>query len=262
MRIERLAPGESADAWAGALASLDPARAEVLKEDSGAAVYRAKLLGRDIILKRWELASLGSRLKGALRAGRADRHWRGAEWLTRVGIPTARCLALASEIRRPFPRAWLAMEAVTGKTLLDTIASDIPVRDQHAIARAVGSQIDAFRSHLRSNRDHKPSNLIVTGDPAAPEIAVIDCVGLRRRPDPEGMLASLLIEPTGCGLRVRKTLIVRVLRSYVDALRVAANLSRDEARERRDLVWREVSERIRLHGDPRPRVNPLGSSRP
>jgi len=264
-RVERTARGEDARAWQRVLESFDTAGAKVLKEDRGTAVYRTSLLGRDLVLKSWELRTLGSRLRALARAGQPDRHWRGAAWLNGHGFRAAHCLALASEYRSPFPRRWLVMEAVPGRSVLDHLArGDLTVRQEHAVARALGRQLTLFVSHARSNRDHKPSNLIVSGDPANPEIVLIDCVGLRNRVDTGRMLASLAIEPAGCGVPVRASLAMRVLRSHLASLDEGigpmADLSRRDARRFRNGKWRDVIARIRAHGDPSPRVNPLAGA--
>lgn len=260
-RVERTGAGEDAREWARVLAGFDEGGAERLKDDGGTAVLRASLLGREVVLKRWDLGSLGARVRAVLRAAPADRHWRNAAWLAARGITTARPLALATEYRRPHPRRWLAMEHVPGRTLLQEIAGgDLGVRDEHSIAWLLGQQLARFRALPAYNRDHKPSNLIVTGDEEGSQIAVIDCIAIRRgRGGPDRMMASLLIEPAGCGLRVRRALRMRVLCSYLDDMdRPAGSIRRDT----RDRLWRAVEGRVRAHGDPRPRVNPLGQRPP
>jgi len=262
-RVERTARGEDARAWERALADFDADGAEVLKEDAGTAVYRSALLGRDVVLKRWDLATLGSRLKAVMRVAKADRHWRGATILARARIDTAACLALATESRKPSPRRWLVMEWVPGRSVLEHLAAaDLGVRQEHALARALGRQIARFEGQA-FNRDHKPSNLIVTGDADDPGIAVIDCVGVRRTAviDQTEMLASLVIEPSGCDLAVRGALAMRVLKTFLGPNPVKpvprGAPARAQSRAARNELWREVADLVRKHGDPRPRVNPL-----
>jgi hypothetical protein len=213
-------------------------------------VYRATLHGRNVVLKRWILNRLAARFKARAKAGRADRHWRNAAWLEEQGIGTARCLALATEYRKVWPRRWLVMEAVPGHSVLEHLAAnDLDIRAQHILAAELGKQIASLAECDRRNRDHKPSNLMVTWLDEGPWISIIDAVAIQRGADPERMLASLMIEPTGCGLRPRRTLAMRVLQSFL-----AESASDSSARNR---IWHAVADRIAAHGDPRPRVDPL-----
>ena len=250
-RVQRVASGEEARAWGAALATFDRAAARVLKDDAGAAVLAGTMLGREVVVKRWTLASLGARLKSAAGMGRADRHWRNALWLRERGIGTARCLALATERRGGALARWLVMEYVPGPTLLELMRSGRS-RRQHAAAREVGRQLADFAAVRAFNRDHKPSNLIVRDVGGGLDSAVLDCVAIRRGRRPERMLASLVIEPSGCGVPVRSALAMRVLGSFLGDDRPDG-----AARAIRNRLWAAVSERVRAHSDPRPRVNPL-----
>ncbi|MEX2219160.1 MAG: hypothetical protein WD749_10430 [Phycisphaerales bacterium] len=256
-KIERLATGEDGDAWENALHSFDERTAATLKAAGGTAVLRGSLLGREVVLKRWDVAGAAARLKAIVGAGRADRHWRGAQWLLDHGFATARCWVVATEQRHPCPRRWLVMECLRGPSLLELMsAGGRGTRQDHALARALGRQIAHFDALARHNRDHKPSNLIITGPDHDPAIAVIDCVGLRPGGDTARMMASLLIEPAGCGLVIRRTLAARVLRECCEAL-VAEEPSREERRRLERSLAASVLGRIRAHGDPRPRIDPL-----
>jgi hypothetical protein len=259
--VERVARGESAGAWASALAGIDAANTAILKEDRGVAVCRATLLGRDVVLKRWDLTTLGARLKRLVRAGRADRHWRNAQWLLDRGISTARCLALATEWRAGRPRRWLVMEHIPGPTLLESLRTGAtPVRRQHEIATEVGRQLAEFEALRAFNRDHKPSNLVVRDAGGGVDIAVLDCVAIQRGAHPQRMLASLAIEPMGCGVPVRAALAMRVIRSLVaHAYPDPGERAGDPLAARRvhHQLWRDAAAEVRSHGDPTPRVNPL-----
>jgi hypothetical protein len=273
IRVERVAPGQDARAWHEAITSFDPSRAPPLKADSGVVVSRASLNGRDVVLKARELPSILPRLKQVFHMSRAWRHWRGAAFLERHAIPTARCLALLTErARGGLVVEWLAMEHLAGRTVLQTLSSihhdsSAPsIRDQHAIARALGQQLAALERAARFNRDHKPSNLIVlepVSGPTSrePRIAIIDCVAIQRlgKQSWRGvrrMLASLIIEPTGCGIPVRRTLRLRVLTSFLDA---QARLPRELRRKAIRGGWSSVAALVAAHGDPTPRIDPLQS---
>ncbi len=257
LRPIRTAPGEDGRAWAAALS--DPAwesNATLLKRDTTTTVHRATLRGREVVIKTWRL-SAGAKLKSLLASSRAHRHWRGAAWLAAHGFRTATCYAL---LRNPGTEV-LIMEALPGKSVLHHLADrDLTVRQQHALAAELGRVVARFRARSdwrghAHNRDHKPSNLIATSlDP--PQVAIIDCVAIRHdwfdSDQPFRMLADLLIEPLGVGHPPRRTLMMRALLAYFRELDTAP----DRAKALRHF-WQEVTDTIRAHGDPTPRVNPL-----
>jgi hypothetical protein len=266
VRVERVAAGESAREWRRALEAFDPGAAATLKEDGDTGVYLAEIQGRAVVLKRWELRTLGARLKAVVRAGRADRHWRGAAWLAGHGIRTARTLALATEHRRGRPRRWLVMEALQGRTVLEHLsAGDLSVRQEHAVARRLGAMLIELQRHGRMNRDSKPSNLIVVlADSASPEVAIVDCVAIRRSRagvrDLTRMFASLYIEPLGCGCPPRRGLAMAAVHGAWWELDAAGQ--RGALRLVAKGAWRAAARVIAAHGDPTPRVNPLVETRP
>ncbi len=155
------------------------------------------------------------------------------------------------------------MEALPGKSVLHHLADrDLTVRQQHTLAAELGRIVARLRARSdwrghAHNRDHKPSNLIVTSlDP--PQVAIIDCVAIRRdwfdSDQPFRMLADLLIEPLGVGHPPRRTLMMRALLAYFRELDTAPMPDRAKALRH---FWQEVTDTIRDHGDPTPRVNPL-----
>ena len=262
----RTAPGEPAEQWLAALT--DPAwlgAAKILKDDKkGSWVRRARLLGRDVVVKCRMLNALSRRLKSAIGMGHGHKHWRGALLLQDRGIATAAPLVLCRAEIDGASCELLVLEFIEGPTLLECMASSrkesLPVREQHAIARAVGRQVAQFSQGLQ-NRDHKPSNLIVRQSAAGkPEIAVIDCVGVYHSPLWRGFfppLASLMIEPTGCAVPPRRALRMRTLAALTDCLDGPTRTSRAERRKFIRIVWLLTSKRIAAHGDPTPKVNPL-----
>jgi tRNA A-37 threonylcarbamoyl transferase component Bud32 len=268
VKILRIAPNELATSWHDALARADWTKSQVLKDDPGAGswVRRATMLQREVVVKCRALNSPSRRIKHALRMGHAHKHWRGASRLLRAGIATGRPLAIGRASAEGTPCELLVLEFVAGRTLLhvlDDVARGVgpPVREQHAIARSVGLGIpQMLKAHLR-NRDHKPSNLIVVRSrDGSFRIAPIDCVGIggygRDRLDfgeGEEMLASLMIEPTGCGCPPRRALWMRALRAWLDL----SVLNRTQRHAALRTLLEEVNLAIRDHGDPRPRIDPL-----
>lgn len=273
VRIVRAHRSEDAAQWAAALA--DGAwvgSSTLLKEDGGSWVRRAQVLGREVVVKRREL-SAWARVKCAIGRGKGDRHWRGAALLSGKGVGTARVLVLARASVDGRDCELLVMEWVQGETLLRVMA-DVHSREpnapgvcaQHAIAQAVGRQIAQMGELF--NRDHKPSNLIVQGAAeGGPRIAIVDCEGVRRAtvPGAARMFASLVIEPTGCGVRPRRGWMMRAVRGWLEETREqlaregrsGESLDREWYRGLRRMMWGDVARVVAQHGDPTPRVNPL-----
>lgn len=269
MRVVRVGRGEDAQAWAEALARFDAAGADVLKEDETRGVYRARMGGRTVIVKRWEVCGLWARARAWARLTAADRHWRAARWLTRHGIATARCLALALERQKhtgPWLRVWLVMEAVEGQSVLHWLArGNLGARDQQALVRAVAAQAGQLYAQGRCNRDHKPSNLIALRlDPTADQkhaapgrtwrVAMVDCAGLRRWGQAARMLAAMMIEPMGCGVGVRRALWARGLEAFVQA---TGTREPEASRRTKRRLAQAVARLVSGHGDPAPRIDPL-----
>lgn len=277
-RLDRLAPGETAVDWLATLETFDPARATLLKADTNTAVYRLTLHdNRPIVLKAWDLRPGVPRLKSMTRTSRAWRHWRGASRLLWAGLSTARPLALATERDATGNVVeWLAMDALPGSTLLHRLAEldALPPRRRLALARAVGQQLAVLDAAKLFNRDHKPSNIIVTWPeevaptgPLAgiattadqPILSIIDAVAI----SPTGsqawratrrMAASLTIEPLGCSVRIPRSAQLRALAAYLDA---QGDVPRDARRRALRAGWSSITALIRAHGDPTPKVNPL-----
>lgn len=143
-------------------------------------------------------------------------------------------------------------------------------RRQLALARELGRQLRRLIGHGRFNRDHKPSNLIVLSADHRPRVAIIDCVAIlpvSRAGGPgealQRMLASLYIEPSGVGAPPRRSLILATLHGALGIDRPASpgapRILRSHRVDRRRLraLWNSVADRVRSHGDPTPRVDPL-----
>lgn len=217
--VERVyAPGVSVAAWARSLSMWvragEPGR--VLKRDGPHVVVASGMFGRGVVVKRWR-PSAWTRFRSGISGSKSERHWRGAAWLTRHGIDTASCLAMAHDASIIARCDYLIMEELTGPTVLDVLtrarqrdvggagemghaggdvrAEDaahggtsaaaagagrraVGVREELAIAREVGRQIASMIAHGRFNRDHKPSNLIVVWRGGRAGVAVIDCVAI------------------------------------------------------------------------------------
>lgn len=196
-----------------------------------------------------------ARLRYLCRVSPLHREIRGSKLLSHAGIRTPVPLALY----RGNGVQCLALRHVTGRTLLECMADTTLSRSQRrAIATAVGSQLRHMGEQGVMNRDHKPSNIIIDehvhGEPL---VTVIDPAGVFRSPvrswGMPQMLASLAIEPTGCGTPPTR-------RDVVTVLREAVTKDGPEARKRvRDLLG-AARDIVMQHGDPTPAVNPLAQA--
>lgn len=264
MKISRIIPrrhgrGVDPDAWAAALA--DGAwvnTTELLKHDGDAWVRRAHFSASasPVIVKCVPTAGLAARAKQLAHRSRADRQWLGSDWLSAHALRAPRNILLAGADIDGAPCDLLVIESINARSVLDHLgAADLPVRDEHAAARALGRLLVAQLALARYNRDCKPSNLLVVRDAnGAPDIMTIDAVAIRRtgrspRPRLVQMLATLVIEAIGTGVEPRRTLKARVIREVV------TSLPRLGARQ----LWRDVAAHVSSHGDPRPKIDPLSS---
>lgn len=227
-----------------------------------------------ITLKCRPLTGLFARLRGAAGRTRFDRHWSGAAWLREVGVPTPPPLALGTAHDGAGAVELLALEHWPGTTALAALAEGRGgPRGLRDLGDAMGVLAAKMTAAGRFNRDHKPSNLLVLDTPT-PVVAVLDCVGLRPAAardvwrGADRMLASMLIEPLGCGLSVPPALRLATLRGYLrEVWRGDSPTADDELhgvsrlqwmRQSRAQLWARVERLIREHGDMTPSVNPLG----
>lgn len=264
-KIVRVGAGEDGAVWRRALEGGEWVDgAVVMKEDGGSWVRRARVMGREVVVKCRELGSWWKRVKFGVGMGHGHQQWRGAERLMKAGIATGRPLVVARAVVDGRVCEVMVLEFVAGKTLLellDEVARGVGpgVREQHAVAREVGKQVGVLDRNRLCNRDHKPSNLVVmVGSGGMPEIAIIDCVGVRpwsHGNKSQATLSALAIEPIGCGVQPRRGLIARALDSYVEKEGCCGSGPRQDTVR---FVWSDLARIVRAHGDPRPRVDPLG----
>lgn len=217
----------------------------------------------EAVIKVRPLHKRFARLKVSIGLGRADRHWRAATLLAMKRIPTAQPYCLGIVWIDGVMCEVLAMRALDGPTLLECMAmsarGELDVRTQHALAAATARLTRDILVAGLFNRDHKPSNILVTScTRTAAELALIDCVGVRRDWTQidvyEEMCSKLLIEPIGCGVPVRRTLLMRAV---TELCKGDSKLDRAKHREWIRAFWEFVEAIVQSHGDPRPKVNPL-----
>ncbi|MBU6413653.1 MAG: hypothetical protein KGS45_09270 [Planctomycetes bacterium] len=233
------------------LARWDSLPHSCLKPGESRSVWRITT-STEIVTLKCRRHTIGNRLRNLVQRTPLHREIRGSEFLKRDGIATVTPLALYSGQGVHC----LALRHVPGRTLLECIAdSTLSASARLEIAQAVGTQLVQIGRAGICNRDHKPSNLIVDETvKGGPLITVIDPAGIFQSPVPgcgmPHMLASLFIEPTGCGVPPNKRDIVRVVRAVFKRGKFAHWKSvRDLLGAARDIVMQ--------HGDPTPAVNPL-----
>lgn len=229
----------------------------MLKKDGVDAVYSALApMGEatlDIVVKVHGAASIRDRIRALAGSTRLRRQRLGAQILQRAGIATAAPLAAGiSSDDTGRPSEWLALESVPGVSLLEALHHATPER-----ATGLASQLGELIGQMVTgkspvfNRDQKPSNIIVS---TPGELVVVDTVGVRalaampRERAVARMVASALIEPAGCGVRLPKTFAANILAGLAPSFD-PVTLAR---------VAAMVSSILREHGDPTPRINPLG----
>lgn len=245
-------------AWVHELERFDLDSARVLKRDGEDRVVAAELMGRRVVIKVRPLRGFFARVRARLGLSREHRQWRGARLLQASFLPTPAPMALAI-VREPHGPVsqLLVLEEAPGRTLLHHLADREAAGIRHAIASEVGRLLGLLTAARITNRDAKPSNWMVSAAPFA--VAMIDTVGVRYRaeqgPDP-AMLATLVIEPIGTGCLPGRTVLWRGLRSY-EAARTATGSGRVPRTDLKAL-WRSVATLVAEHGDPTPRVDPLG----
>lgn len=275
-RILHTGESEDARAWKRALAELT--LPEPIKAEAGpkrvSAVYRVTLLGSQVALKLD--APLGARAwlaRLGLDRSRAARQWEGARVLRAAGVETARPFVLArctwTHDGVPRRAELVAVEWIEGRTLLEAIAG-ARGEDRRAIARRAGRLTARLTAGMILNRDHKPSNVIVVTPEhnRAPELALIDTVGIRPGVLPDRasrrMLRDLMLEPTGVGHPPTP----RDITGFLKGLEAGgfwpsrgvpdSQAARQQIRALRRELVRSVRQAIAEHGDPTPKVNPLG----
>ncbi len=96
-------PDLSPDALARAIADAEKTPVRVIKSAAHGRVLRAQLLGRDALIKRYDLPRLADRLKYLLRPSRARRAWAAAQTFIRLGIPTPEPLGFLEIYSGPVP---------------------------------------------------------------------------------------------------------------------------------------------------------------
>lgn len=264
--------GYSARQWQSALCQVDwtdpdaprGARRLKIRRDGDCRVWRARLrLGeheREVVLKVEPLTTPWALIRSWMGRTRHARQWHGAELLIARGFHAARPLAI---LRTGTPTARcevLVIEWIAGQSVLEHLASGLPVKRQHALARAVGRLFARFQHQGLIVRDPKPSNLIVTSWQPL-HLALVDTVDVRRGAMDPLDITKAYFEPASVGLRPRRALLARALIALVDGCADSNAPRPHDHRPRVHRLWTQAGERVRRHGDARPEDDPLQAAR-
>jgi tRNA A-37 threonylcarbamoyl transferase component Bud32 len=164
-------------------ASLQQADARHLKQGNTCTLWTTRVDGRELVVKRYNIKSLGHRFGRAFRNTRAAVSWRNAHRLWMYGILSARPVALIEERFGPLRgRAWYISEFVAGDDA-GTLCGQTSL-DQTGI-EAAGQQVTGLLAQLAlsgiSHGDMKATNFILSEQGAV----VIDLDAMRRHVAPE-----------------------------------------------------------------------------
>ncbi len=225
-----------------------------LKPGESRSVWRVTT-STEVVTIKCRKETLWGWMRFVLARSPLHREVKGAAVLTGANVRTAVPLALCRGNRTQC----LILRHVPGRTLLECMAdANLTGAQRQRIAISIGRQLRQMGEQGVMNRDHKPSNLIVDeGVAGEPLVTVIDAAGVFQAPvrgwGMPAMLASLVIEPIGCTLRLRGRDVVRVLHQVIkdDGL--------GQWKSVRDLLG-AARQIVAEHGDPTPTVNPLAQA--
>ena len=268
--LTRLAPGSRSDPPAGPVGP-DPIRLSDKPHATVVAYPSAKIESiapHGLVLKSRDIGPFAP-LRFRLRLTPLSAEARGAARLARLGIECVRPIAHTLDEDQTLDKAQALDEArsrkqdkprrverlllpyIQGPTLLRALRDNPD--DHPALAQAAGAIAGALARARWFNRDAKPSNFIVE-DPT--RLIAIDTAAIRRILRPraaiERMLASLMLEPAGVGIELPPAFLHAAAGAALRALTGA-----DPDPGAIDALAQRVSARIRAHGDPTPRDNPL-----
>lgn len=137
--------------------------ADVLKDDARSRVVRARIDGRDVVVKESHAKTWSKAFQRALLPSRAARGWHAAHTVEALGIPAAGPIAYVDIRHGPFRgRSWLVSEWVPGQDAVtcltaSSLSSDERKRLIHAMAEIYACMHRARVTH----GDNRPENFII-----------------------------------------------------------------------------------------------------
>ena len=147
------------------------AQGQVLKAGNSATVVRCTIGERRYVIKRYNIKGFWHRLRRWVKH-RGLLAWRNGHWLSFLGIPTARPVALLVERSAWLPGVSYLIMPDEGEQDLDTLLSAEPARFA-GVASAVADVLLQLDSAGLSHGDLKATNFLV-GDGDQPTVTLID----------------------------------------------------------------------------------------
>src|SRR5690606_5012294 len=138
------------------------AAGELLKDGNSATVVRARLDGREVVIKRYNIKGVGHWLRRFWRPSRAWVSWRNAHLLAQVGIDTPAPVAMLAMRWGPLRRrAWYVCEAVAAQELLELASRQPLSAPQLAALRHLFAALRAGQLH---HGDLKAKNILIDAE--------------------------------------------------------------------------------------------------
>ncbi|MFH0954292.1 MAG: lipopolysaccharide kinase InaA family protein [Verrucomicrobiota bacterium] len=164
----------------------DDPSAAVIKDSNFIRVIRAPLLGRDALIKRYDLRNLAERLKYIVRASRARRAWAAAQSLVQLEVPTPEPLGFLEVCAGPIPvrsyfvTAFVADACNAAKWLKRQYARQAPEVRESLRSDLLQCLLDLYRKGVYHG-DTKTSNILLRApaDPARRAFFWIDLEGVQ-----------------------------------------------------------------------------------
>ena len=165
-------PEAVVDGWLTSGGLVPGVNEPLLKNGRSQTVWRTRLGGREVVVKRYNVTSLWQRLRRVVGGSRARRAWVGAHWLRALGIDTPRPLLMIEERRGLMGgRAWLVTEPGRGRPA-QAVFGSAPAR---ADLQPLTAVVEILGELGLVHGDLKASNFLVDGR----HVQLIDLDSLR-----------------------------------------------------------------------------------
>lgn len=146
-----------------------------LKRGGTATLAMIEVEGRQLVVKRYNIKSMGHALSRFWRPSRAHRSWIAGQRLRFLGIDTPRPLAMVEQRLGPLRgKAWLITEHCSGRSLLERLGSNTPPAPD--VITDVGRLFAQLAQARITHGDLKASNLICHEG----GVSLVDLDGLRQ----------------------------------------------------------------------------------
>ena len=134
----------------------------ILKSDLASTVGLTEVDGRTLVIKRYNIRSIGHAIKRSLRRSRASICWHNAHRLLAYGIDTPRPVGFIEERFGPVRRrSYLITEHVPGEVCLSFVRSN---KDEELLAKVINGLVTIFHTLAKrrlSHGDFKATNIII-----------------------------------------------------------------------------------------------------